>query len=109
MMSGVPLFWSDVRALPLPHLIFFSTISAHKLKLKYSVSLQLAQLFEEARNGTRHLGEVLVSHNPDLIGWWHNQLQKHKGDALLLQKVVGSPVVDGYRNKYDFKIGMINL
>lgn len=51
------------------------------------------------------MGEVLVSHNPELVGWWHNQLQKHKGDALLLQKVVGSPVVDGYRNKYDFKIG----
>lgn len=67
---------------------------------------QIAQLFEEARNGTRHLGEVLVSHNPELVGWWHNQLQKHKGDALLLQKVVGSPVVDGYRNKYDFKIGI---
>ncbi|KAJ1531446.1 hypothetical protein ONE63_000126 [Megalurothrips usitatus] len=67
---------------------------------------QLVQLHEEARNGTRHLGEVLVSHNPDLLGWWHNQLQKHKGDALLLQKVVGSPIVDGYRNKYDFKIGL---
>ncbi|XP_026278660.1 tRNA (uracil-5-)-methyltransferase homolog B isoform X1 [Frankliniella occidentalis] len=67
---------------------------------------QLSQLFEEARNGTRHLGEVLVSHNPDLVGWWHNQLQKHKGDALLLQKVIGSPIVDGYRNKYDFKIGV---
>ncbi|KAK3919689.1 tRNA (uracil-5-)-methyltransferase-like protein A [Frankliniella fusca] len=67
---------------------------------------QLSQLFEEARNSTRHLGEVLVSHNPELVGWWHNQLQKHKGDALLLQKVVGSPVVDGYRNKYDFKIGV---
>lgn len=66
---------------------------------------QKVKLFEEVREGTRDLAATLVKNNPILFGWHQNQLKKHRGDALLLQQLQESAVVDGYRNKYDFKIG----
>ncbi|PSN32844.1 tRNA (uracil-5-)-methyltransferase A [Blattella germanica] len=67
---------------------------------------QLEQKQRKVREILLKLGSGIERSNPDLKPWLNQQREKYNGLPCELWKVRPSPVVDGYRNKCEFTVGM---
>lgn len=69
-------------------------------------SFQLRQKDEEAYSLVCRLHEILTKRGPQLVNWCTNRKkQLNSGIPFILDSIRPSPVVDGYRNKYEFSVG----
>ncbi|KDR06356.1 tRNA (uracil(54)-C(5))-methyltransferase homolog-B-like [Zootermopsis nevadensis] len=67
---------------------------------------QLKKKTEELKAMVSRLGDLVVRRNPDLAGWAEQQREKYDGLAFQLDDIRPSPVIDAYRNKCEFRIGL---
>ncbi|GLH01792.1 tRNA (Uracil-5-)-methyltransferase-like protein A [Gryllus bimaculatus] len=67
---------------------------------------QLKKKTEELRAMVQRLGELVVRQNPALAGWAEQQRKKNEGLVFRLEEIRPSPVVDAYRNKCEFRVGL---
>nr|CAD7442087.1 unnamed protein product [Timema bartmani] len=52
------------------------------------------------------LGELLVRRNPAIAGYMEQQKEKHDGLPIQLDEIKPSPVIEAYRNKCEFRVGL---
>ncbi|KAJ9595601.1 hypothetical protein L9F63_013197 [Diploptera punctata] len=67
---------------------------------------QLKKKTEELKAMVTQLGDLVVRRNPELAGWAEQQREKHDNFAFQLDEIRPSPVVDAYRNKCEFRVGL---
>lgn len=72
--------------------------------------IQLRQKNEEAHSLVCRLHEILTKRGPQLVNWCANRKkQLNSNIPFILSSIRPSPVVDGYRNKYEFSVGKYSL
>ncbi|XP_067001449.2 tRNA (uracil-5-)-methyltransferase homolog B isoform X2 [Anabrus simplex] len=67
---------------------------------------QLKKKTDELKTMVMRLGDLVVRRNPELAGWAEQQKEKHDGLCFQLEDIRPSPVIDAYRNKCEFRIGL---
>ncbi|PSN45074.1 hypothetical protein C0J52_04012 [Blattella germanica] len=67
---------------------------------------QLKKKTEELKGMVTRLGDLVVRRNPELAGWAEQQREKYDDLAFQLDEIRASPVVDAYRNKCEFRVGL---
>lgn len=71
-----------------------------------SITVQLKQKNEEAHSLVSRLHEILMKRSPQLANWCIQRRNKlNKSLPFVLDKIRQSPIIDGYRNKYEFSVG----
>lgn len=71
-----------------------------------SCHFQLRQKNEEAFSLVCRLHEILTKRGPQLVAWCcYRRKQLNSNIPFILDYIRPSPVVDGYRNKYEFSVG----
>ncbi|XP_054264778.1 tRNA (uracil-5-)-methyltransferase homolog B-like [Macrosteles quadrilineatus] len=90
--------------IPIEEQMLMSTIPYHSI----SYEEQLSKKNEEAQCLFKWLSVCMEKKTPELIGYIDKQIAKFRKTQLpfKLDMVRASPVIDGYRNKYEFRIGM---
>lgn len=89
--------------IPIEEQMLMSTIPYHSV----SYEEQLSKKNEEAQCLLKWLNELIERRTSQLSGWIDEQIAKN-GTSLpfVLDEVRASPVIDGYRNKCEFRVGI---
>nr|CAD7605626.1 unnamed protein product [Timema genevievae] len=67
---------------------------------------QLKKKTGELKEMMVRLGELLVRRNPAIAGYMEQQKEKHDGLPIQLDEIKPSPVIEAYRNKCEFRVGL---
>ncbi|XP_065199508.1 tRNA (uracil-5-)-methyltransferase homolog A-like [Planococcus citri] len=89
--------------IPISEQVLMSTIPYYSL----SYGEQLRQKNEEAHSLVCRLHEILTKRGPQLVNWC-TQRKKLLNSSIpfVLDHIRPSPIIDGYRNKYEFSVGL---
>lgn len=66
---------------------------------------QLKKKTEEIKSSLTRLTDLLLRRNLDLAGWAEERKEKNDGLACDVAEIKPSSVIDGYRNKCEFRVG----
>ncbi|XP_063226256.1 tRNA (uracil-5-)-methyltransferase homolog B-like [Bacillus rossius redtenbacheri] len=67
---------------------------------------QLKKKTEEVKPVVVRLGDLISNRNPQLAGWVEQQKEKNDGVPFQLDEIRLSPVIEAYRNKCEFRVGI---
>lgn len=74
-----------------------------------SYNEQLMKKQEAAHNILKKIGREIAKANPELVSFVKWQKMRRKGAVCEMDDIIPSPVIDGYRNKCEFTIGVNNI
>ncbi|CAG2055103.1 unnamed protein product [Timema podura] len=95
---------SNTRRLEACHHLL-TDVRVEKSTLPITVTL-LKKKTGELKEMMVRLGELLVRRNPAIAGYMEQQKEKHDGLPIQLDEIKPSPVIEAYRNKCEFRVGL---